>query len=128
MSAINHRIATSGSVTPKTAATYWIGAASVSIWRPRAATEARSAFSAARGRGLSVSLLHERRAGSPLAFHRFDGGLGPAALCRLLDHGVYLAEAPVEVADLVDLDVDLGRDRRSRLSPLAATWAETSWA
>jgi hypothetical protein len=45
---------------------------------------------------------------------------------RLLDGVIDLTKPPVEVADLVDLDVDLGRkrcvlrlERRGRLSPLA---------
>jgi hypothetical protein len=39
---ISHRIAVSESVTPKTAATYWIGTASDSTPLPLAATVARS--------------------------------------------------------------------------------------
>jgi hypothetical protein len=49
MSAISHLTAFSLSVsTPRRSGTYRIGAASVSILRPRAATRARSAFRAAR--------------------------------------------------------------------------------
>src|SRR5580700_584357 len=47
MARISHRIAVSGSVTPKTAATYWIGAAADATVLPRAATLARSVCSAA---------------------------------------------------------------------------------
>jgi hypothetical protein len=45
-----------------------MGGDSVSVCRPLVATEARSAFRAARTTGLPVSLIHERRTDFPLAF------------------------------------------------------------
>ena len=51
-----------------------------------------------------------------MSFQGIKGSLGPPPLCRLLDRGVDLTKAPVEIGDLVGLDVDLRLDvRRLRL-------------
>jgi len=49
------------------------------------------------------------RAGPALPFHGRQGDIGPAALGRLLDSGVNLAKAAVEVCNLAGSDLDLGR-------------------
>jgi len=69
--------------------------ASVSICRPLAATLARSALRVAKVcAGLPVSLIHETGTSPALPFNGGEGGVGLAALGRLLDRGVDLAEAP----------------------------------
>jgi hypothetical protein len=47
-----------------------------------------------------------------LPLHGGQSGIGAAALGGFLDRGVDLAKAPVEIGDLVGLDVDLGSQRR----------------
>src|SRR6266853_1831798 len=88
-----------------------MGAASVSICRPLAATLARSAFRAAQSTGFTVSLVHEARADPALGFHGRQGGVGLAALRRFLDRAVNLPKTPVEAGDGV------GRHPRSGPPP-----------
>ncbi len=92
-----------------------MGAAAVSILRPWAVTEARSAFRAARSTGLPVSLFDERRRAFFWASITERGGVGLAALGSFLDCHVDLAEAPVEIGDLVSLDADPCVEVRSSL-------------
>ena len=82
--AMSHRIARSESVsTPTNSAIYRIGAASVSILRPWAATDARSALRAANV--LASRFRSSTAAGLLLPFHCRHGNLRLAAPCRLLN-------------------------------------------
>jgi hypothetical protein len=127
MARISHRIAVSGSVTPKTAATYWIGAAADATVLPRAATLARSVCSAAtQSTRLAAALIHEFGTSPALALDRGQRSYGPAAPGRLLDREVDLADPPVEVGYPLPGDLGARRKRRvlhfhgrRRLSPLA---------
>jgi hypothetical protein len=87
-----------------------MGAASVSILRPWAATEARSAFKAAGRIGLPVALLHEALAGLTLGLHGRHGSLGLAAPIGVLDGAVYLRNPVVKVGDDMILTFQLGRE------------------
>jgi len=64
------------------------------------------------GARLALSLVHESGAGAALAFDGGQGGVGLATLGRLLDRGINLAKASVEVSNVVGLDVDPGRKGR----------------
>jgi hypothetical protein len=81
MRAISNRIAVSWAVTPNTASTYDIGAASVSIWRPLASMTAPSACRA-QSTGFPLSILHESRTGFVLAFDRRERGIRLPAFSR----------------------------------------------
>jgi len=113
MSAISHRIGRSLSVSaPTSSATYRIGAASVSIRRPCAATEARSALRVARLDSLPRSCAHPRGShGLALGFYGRQGGVGPAALGRFFDHLVDLVQTPVEIGDFAGRHLDPGPER-----------------
>jgi len=55
---------------------------------------ARSALRVAKVLASTVSLIHETGTSPALPFNGGEGGVGLAALGRLLDRGVDLAEAP----------------------------------
>src|SRR5260221_9673137 len=89
-----------------------MGAASVSMRRPLAATLARSACRAARDTGFAFALIHEASTRLALVVCQLHGGSRSALLGCLLNGRVDLGKPPVEVGNGVSLDVDLGSQRR----------------
>jgi hypothetical protein len=83
-----------------------MGAASVSMRPPRAATLARSALSPAQNaRGL-IPLTRERRASFSLALDCRQGGTSLAAFGRRLDRHINLADPATQIIDHMGGNLD----------------------